>query len=156
MKKGLVAVMAVVLTMSLTSCGTKTTSGIEPISEVVEVSNTSKDELYVKANNWMVSAFNDAESVVQFADKESGTVTGKYYLSPITGASQYGPAQNAYAIINIQVKDNASKITVTPEKFEYMKGNLYTLYNEEDARMRINNLISSFENAMKKAEDTDW
>ncbi|WP_026935168.1 DUF4468 domain-containing protein [Christiangramia echinicola] len=147
---------AIALLFVFQSCGTRATSSIEPITKVVPVENTNKNDLYVRANNWMVSAFKNAESVVQFSDKESGTVTGKYYLSPITAANQYGPAQDAYAIINIQVKDEAGKITVTPEKFDYMKGNMYTLYNEESAKQKIENLITSFETAMLKPENKDW
>ena len=104
----------------------------------------------------MVEAFNDAKSVVQFTDKESGTITGKYYLSPIKAATQYGPRTDAYAIINIQVKDDASKITVTPEEFQYMKGNMYTLYKEEDAKNKINSLISSFEESIVEEDNSDW
>ena len=140
----------------LTSCGSLTTSDNTPVTKVVPVENTSKNELYVRANNWMVEAFNDAKSVVQFTDKESGTITGKYYLSPIKAATQYGPRTDAYAIINIQVKDDASKITVTPEEFQYMKGNMYTLYKEEDAKNKINSLISSFEESIVEEDNSDW
>ena len=40
----------------------------------------SKDENYVLANEWMVETFNNAESVIQFTDKESGTVRGNILL----------------------------------------------------------------------------
>ncbi|WP_107822016.1 DUF4468 domain-containing protein [Mangrovibacterium marinum] len=52
--------------------------------QVIEVPGT-KDELYVKANEWMVRSFNNAKSVIQFQDKEAGKIMGKYLLH---GSSQ--------------------------------------------------------------------
>lgn len=51
-------------------------------SHVVEI-NAEQNTLYVRANNWMVDQFQNADSVVQFADKESGTVSGRYMLGVI-------------------------------------------------------------------------
>ena len=42
-----------------------------------------KSKLYVMANEWMVQAFNNAESVIQFQDKEEGVIIGKYLLKSI-------------------------------------------------------------------------
>ena len=140
---------------SLQSCAVITTES-QPVSKVIQVENATKNDLYVKANNWMVSAFNDAESVVQFTDKESGTITGKYLLGTVSAASQYGPANRVFATIKIQVKDESTKITVTPESFRYAKGNIYTLYTEEDAISDVNNLIASYEEAIQKEENEDW
>ena len=125
----------------------------KPVTQVVEVDGYSQNELYVRANNWMIDAFNNAESVIQFSDKESGTITGKYLLGTVTQANQYGPANRVYATIKIQVKDNASKITITPESFTYAEGNMYTLYNEEKAKADVNALIASFEEGIKQKED---
>lgn len=155
MRKLLLLTVLTASFLSLQSCAVITTEG-QPVSRVIQVENAKKNELYVKANNWMVSAFNDAESVVQFTDKESGTITGKYLLGTVTAANQYGPANRAFAIIKIQVKDGSTKITVTPESFKYAKGNIYTLYTEEDAKSDVNNLIASYEEAIKKEEDNDW
>lgn len=104
----------------------------------------------------MVTAFNNADSVIQFTDKETGTITGKYLLGTISQANQYGPANRAFAIIQIQVKDGASKITITPDSFRYAKGNPYTLYTGENVEEDINALILSFEMAIKQKEDDDW
>ncbi|HBY66654.1 MAG TPA: hypothetical protein DEG69_02080 [Flavobacteriaceae bacterium] len=124
-----------------------------PVSEKTVNINGTQNELYVKANSWMVTAFSDAESVIQFTDKESGTVMGKYYLAPVS-LSGYG-AYGSYAIIKILVKDNAAKIEITPDKVTYMKGNTYNMYNEESAKQKIENVLTSFEEYMKN-EKTDW
>ena len=155
MRKLLLLPVLTILIMSLHSCAVVTTES-KPVSRVVNVEDATKSDLYVRANNWMVGAFNNAESVIQFTDKESGTITGKYLLGTITQASQYAGATRAFAIIQIQVKDGASKITITPDSFKYAKGNPYTLYTSEKAQEDINALMTSFEHAIKQKEDNDW
>lgn len=160
MKKILFVVPCIFVLLIVQGCssmyGTAATSNLDPVVKVVPVEDVSQNELYVRANNWMVGAFTDAKSVVQFSDKESGTITGKYYLSPITASTQYGAGTDAYAIINIQVKEGASKITITPETFQYMKGNMFTLYNEEVALGKMTSLVSSFEEDIQIEDKTDW
>ena len=155
MRKLIFLPVLTILILTFQSCAVITTES-KPVTKVVNVENTTQNELYVRANNWMVSAFNNAESVIQFSDKESGTITGRYLLGTITNANEYGPARRAYATIKIQVKDNASKITITPESFKYAKGNPYTLYTKEKADADINDLILSFEQNIILKEDTDW
>jgi hypothetical protein len=136
-------------------CASVTTQS-STIDKVVTIDGTKKNALYVKANNWMVQSFNSAKSVVQFTDKESGTISGRYLLGTVSAASEYGPARHVYAGIKIQVKDGASKITINPESFVYSKGNPYTLYTEENVERDVNALLVSFEKAMKNTDDSDW
>ena len=154
MKKATLLIAALCIAF-IQGCTTITTKGI-PVEKVITIENTKQNELYVRANNWMVDAFKDAESVIQFTDKESGNITGRYLLGTVVAANQYGPAQYAYATINIKVKDNASKIKITPEPFTYLQGNIYNLYSQENADNDINKLIVSFENAMNTVENNDW
>ncbi len=46
--------------------------------KVYEDLNSSQDDLYLKANEWIVGIFKDAKSVIQDTDKEKG-IEGKYY-----------------------------------------------------------------------------
>ena len=155
MKKLLPITIVLVTIFTLSSCAIITVPE-KPVTKTVEIPGKSKDQLYVDANNWMVSTFNNAESVIQFSDKEAGQITGKYMLSLVTAGTQYGPARYAYAIINVKVKDGASKITVTPQEFSYAKGNIYTAYSQEKMDVDINNLITDFEKGMKTEADENW
>lgn len=127
--------------------GCTATSQSVPVKSTVDIPSTDKNTLYVRANNWMVDAFKNAESVIQFSDKESGSISGRYFLATVYHGEQ------AYATIKVRVKDEAAKITVTPESFTYVKG---TVYTEEDAQHDIRRLINSFETSMKRAKDSDW
>jgi hypothetical protein len=64
----------------------------------------------------MVQTFGDAESVIQFTDKEAGVVKGKYIMKEGTiGTSPYSKSTQPYfSIITIRVKDQASRIEIVP------------------------------------------
>jgi hypothetical protein len=144
------------------SCGhfKSTQSNIIPVSKIVTINNVAKNELFVRANNWMISTFKDARSSIQFTDKENGTITGKYLLGTISKINIYNSDRHdsdryAYAIISIKVKEEASKITINPYAFHNSEGNPYPLYTEEDARLDIDELISSFEKFILESENND-
>lgn len=106
------------------------------------------------ANNWMIKVFKNANSVIQFTDKESGTITGRYLLGAITEGPRYEFATYVYALMKIQVKEGAAKIKIAPESFQYVKA--FTLYTREKAQKDIQLLMDSFEKAIKKEESSDW
>lgn len=83
---------------------------IEPVtgevaSLIVEIEDT-KDNLYLKANSWAVDIFVSAESVIEFHDKESGFIKGKYIFEVVDGVYFY----DVKTTITIQVKDGKAKI----------------------------------------------
>ncbi len=153
--KKIIVFLVLLVVLIIQGCAMITTKSV-PVDRVVKAENTSKEQLYVRANNWVVDTFNNAKSVIQFSDKESGTISGRYLLSTVVRANEYGPARYAYASIKIKVKDGATKITIKPESFTYAEGNMYTLYTEEDAKRDVNSLLGSFSNYMKKEEDENW
>lgn len=76
---------------------------------------TKHNSNYIKANEWMVTTFNNPKSIIQFSDKQAGIVKGKYIMFSGQEATQYTTAvKSYYAIITIRVKDNASKIEISP------------------------------------------
>lgn len=147
-------IFLVCATLFVHGCAIITTKSV-PVDRVVNLDNTSKDVLFFRANNWMVDALNNAESDIQFTDKDSGSISGRYLLGTVAYGHQYGPAVRAYATIKIRVKDGSTKITITPESFTYAKDSMFTLYTQEDATRDISALIDSFEKAMKKPEDNN-
>jgi len=106
------------LSIFLTSCAV--TTQIIPktaltTSAIVKNSNTTKNQLYITANDWMIDQFVNADSVLQFSDKEAGKLIGKYFLYGNTYTIYGQTADNRiFAKINITVKDNAAKIEISP------------------------------------------
>lgn len=140
----------------ITSCGSLSTTMLYPqeISEVIIIENTNKLDLFIRANNWMVETFNDAESVIQFTDKEGGIVTGKYLLHTKILGTQV-PREPIFAIIKIQVKDNAAKITIKPDQYVNNYNSLAggTSYPISQVNSDVNNLVILFKNYMKESID---
>lgn len=63
-----------------TMMGAKAAPEMRTFEKVIEISDKSKDQIYIKANGWFVETFNSAESVIEFQDKEAGKIMGKYVL----------------------------------------------------------------------------
>ncbi len=161
MKKFNIALALMFCSVLLTSCGgvySKTLLTPEAKRSVVNVPNVSQSDLFVMANNWMVENFTDAKSVVQYSDKEAGTVTGKYLLHTIiTGITSTSPdtENDIYAIIKIQTKDGAARIQVEPSQYV---NNFYPAlggksYPIDAANEDIMNLLHSFKVRMKQGPD---
>ncbi len=78
----------------------------------------SKNELSIIANKWMVGVFGSAKSVIQFSDKEEGIIIGKYNLHYAPEMYSNGvilrSGIEAYALIEISVKDNKTRIQIKP------------------------------------------
>jgi hypothetical protein len=148
MKKFLSLSVLVIMVISFQSCAISQFEGKDEV-RIVKIEHSNLNELYVRANNWMVETFNNAESVIQFSDKESGTISGRYLLGYLTQNSG-----RVFATIKIQVKDGAAKITVSPESFQYAVGMSY--YTGIDAENDVENLLNEFEQYMLQKEDNNW
>lgn len=149
--------LLLLLGITIISCGAiPQVSGPPPINKLVET-NLNKDDNYVRANEWMVEAFNNAESVIQFSDKENGIVKGKYILKPayISTSPYVASTPSKSAIITIKVKDNAAKITVdiSNETFHARTDKIYLTYTIFDAKKAIDALLVSFQHRMIEEED---
>lgn len=151
--------LALAMVLFSASCGitsnvTYVPVSMEPIERTFQVEG-SKDELYVKANNWMAETFISSKDVIQFTDKESGTVTGKCVLKNFQSfnalTSSWQTTGGLNAIIKIQVRDNASKITIDAQDFQEVHSSLNEgyRYTKEKAVEQINGLLDSYEAYLK-------
>ena len=157
MKKFVILSLILISVMVFQSCGSVKIIESKTSEKVINLDNKSQDDLYVRANTWMVEKFNNAESVIQFSDKPNGIVTGKYLLSSkgISGSGMSANWKNVYAVIKIQVKDNGAKITITPDNFGTYSMNAQA-YTAEQAKADIDLLINDFAESIGNTETTDW
>jgi len=131
---------------------------MEPIDRTINVEG-SQNNLFVKANNWMVEIFNSSKSVIQFSYKEAGVVTGRYLFKDFGSATVMGEIVDygeIYAIIKIQVKDGASKITIDADDFTeiHSKANENYRYTKEKAIQEIKSLIDNYEHYLKTTDNS--
>lgn len=149
-------IITVFLIVGLSSCIATQVSFKEDeyLSKVFEDTPGTKDELYLKANRWMVSAFNNAESVIQHNDKQEGAIIGKYLMSGTVSSGYMGVVTDTrvYAIVEIRLKDNKAKIDIKPQgSWRYGEMTVYD-YSKEQAIRDMNQLANSFHDALLKPE----
>jgi len=88
--------------------------------KVIEVPGVSASQLFAKTNVWAVGYFNKADSVIEFSDKESGVLSGKYIHSQVANA--FG-SNSVRSMFIIGVKDGKVRIELKP--LELMSLNAY-------------------------------
>jgi len=156
MKKLLFFSITIISLILLQSCAMNQYLTTTEKSKVVNVDGKTKNELYIRANTWMVETFTNAESVIQFSDKENGIVTGKYIMTTIITSTT--TRHGVYSMIKIQVKDGAAKITITPESYQN-NANVFAggiSYPLEKMNSDIDALINDFSKSIVETENTDW
>jgi len=152
MKKILLLIIAIT---TLQACVTTQTFKATDLTKAVilEDLNKTQNDLYITANEWMIDSFTSAEGVIQFSDKENGTLIGKYLIS-----GNYGTVLGSYidtriyGKITILLKDNRAKISIAPETD--INATSYTAIQE--IRANINNLALSFSNRIKNSNTNNW
>ena len=107
------------LVILLISCATTGTKVTEPVtySETIEVASVSQDDLYIRANMWFVDVFNNADSVIQFSDKESGVIKGKYIGDNVMVGIYICKISTT---ITVEVKDGRCRITFDNPQYQYI------------------------------------
>lgn len=128
----------------------------EYVSKIFEDTPGTKDELFLKANRWMVAAFNNAESVIQHSDKVEGVIIGKYLMSGTISSGYMGVVTDTrvYAIVEIRVKDSKAKIDIKPQgswRYDDSGMSVYD-YSKEKAIKDMNTLANSFHQSLLKQE----
>lgn len=102
----------------------------EPFSKVYEDLPGDRNQLFVKANEWMIKTFTSAESVVEFSDKEEGVLMGKYLMFGETRTGMYGVSSDTrvYAKIDIRIKDQRAMLTIEPMGEWYYDPSGFSIY----------------------------
>lgn len=98
-------------TIIVSSCGgiSPTYLNYKDYSAEKEIScNQPKQELFVAGYSWLVENFNSANNVIQYYDKETGVIIGRYLMAGNSVAGE------VFAVVSLRVKDNMTKIKVTP------------------------------------------
>lgn len=90
------------------------------LTNVIEVPNKSKDNIFIAAHSWFNASFNDGKSVIQMADKDSGVILAKGFLSGVgerTGFTK-SVSVSAYVIIRLDIKDSRVRLITSVQEYE--------------------------------------
>jgi len=109
------------------ACATSGTKVTEPVTyaEVVEVEDASQDALYTKANMWFVDAFRNADSVIQFSDKDSGVIKGKYVGDTVVTGIYICKLSST---ITVEVREGRYRISFDNPMYQYIGDALNGIY----------------------------
>lgn len=143
-------IYSILLILLMSSCGT-TLVTFPMVSESIDVPGT-KDEIYIRANQWMVRHFESAKNVIQFTDKEAGKIMGKYLMRSMIVRGKRDPV-DVYSLITISVKDNATKIEIEPMG-KWLYGHKGYNYKPETAQRVVRDLITDYRHYMVEKSST--
>lgn len=131
--------LAGVLSFGLVGCMTpmtQTQQVMPDISEVVDVPNKSKDKIFEDSKIWIAQSFKSANNVIQYADKDQGSIIGKGNIKyPCDGFIDCGAFgnDNVNFTIKIDAKDSKARIVisdVTRTNLTYVKGGVNNIGRE--------------------------
>jgi hypothetical protein len=149
--KKLAAVFGVVCfcVASCASLGSDVEGTVE-YNEVINVDGMSADDIYIKANMWFVDAFKNADSVIQFSDKGSGTIKGKYVSDLIiSGYQQYLTTTT----ITVEVREGRCRISFTDPSYKEYMVNGYGIrmggFNGGDKPVKAQLMVDNLQNEWK-------
>jgi hypothetical protein len=162
MIKNIIKCMILVVMMFLLFSCASVMPNIVPVSgevesKIIAVEGLTKDELYIKVNSWAVDAFNSAESVIEFQDKEAGIVKGKYSTDIVEGI-YYSRIKTT---LTVEVKEGKCLIRLSDPLTQFTGDALNGSYGGnraykpidtqavlDKAKIEWEGLIVSFESAM--------
>ena len=157
----LIGIICIFLFASCASTETFAISSFTPIQKVIEVPNVSSNDLFVRANNWMVNSFVNADSVIEYSDKDAGIIKGKFTNT----LTYFGGTVRSTTIITIETKENKARISFGLASVNMYNGygvnqgsaNNYTFgeKNQQALRAIWESTINDFENAIKQ-EAINW
>ena len=151
----------------LTGCasllGSDAAEELRSYEEIIEFPGISKNDLFTKTNAWFVDAFKSADSVIEYSDKEAGTVMGKWIYQYTEGVYSYA----VRSTISVDVKDGKVRLIFKDPYFKVLSNSLSgTTYvgqefvpqkkeagvNRTRAEWMI--MVEDFKNSVSK--NTDW
>lgn len=91
--------------------------------QVVDCGEQTKEQLYIILNYWVSNTFNDANSVIQLNDKESGCIIAQGFIEGIASHTGGGNSYkvNLKPIIKIDIKDKKIRVTYTVPYYDVDK-----------------------------------
>ncbi|MFX7021157.1 DUF4468 domain-containing protein, partial [Acinetobacter baumannii] len=129
-------IVATVISLGLVGCMTPMTStqqAMPEISQVIEVPNKTKDQIFEDSKIWIAQSFKSANNVIQYSDKSTGSIIGKGNIPyPCDGFIDCGAFGNDKVnfTIKIDTKENKARVTindVTRTNLTYVQGAIHNI-----------------------------
>lgn len=156
--KKLFALTAIV-GLALSGCAsTGTTTPVEPLTSyqrIVEIPNVKQDVIYENSRQWVAKNFRSANSVIQYQDKETGSIIGKGHMDlGCKGLACLAGTETVNFTLQIDAKDNRARvsftdldITTNPAPGTYAKPYTSKIFSESSksqVKKQLDDTINSF------------
>lgn len=75
------------------------------VSEIIDAPGLPRVQLYSDINSWMAERFVSWENVIQFQDKETGKIIGRFIV-------EFSEDSERYMTLNFDIRDDSFKMTM--------------------------------------------
>ncbi|EGQ8093351.1 DUF4468 domain-containing protein [Vibrio vulnificus] len=151
------------LALGLLGCQTTVYEPVE-VTQVVNVPNHPKSEIYNKTRQWFSQYFVSGDSVVDYEDKETGTIIGNAIAS--NGSDPFGLIKYDFEYnIRIDTKDN--KFRAVTKIVRHRNTDSSKTYDvlvvpdtrRDDAERKVGEIVKNIESYVldqKLSSEADW
>ncbi len=159
-------ILTAVMGLSLVGCMTPMTptqQAMPDITQVIEVPNKPKDQIFEESKIWIAQSFKSANNVIQYADKGTGSIIGKgnikYPCDSFIDCGAFGN-DNVNFTMKIDTKDNKARVVisdVTRTSLTYVQGGINNIGKEvpisivehqEKIATKLNGVIEQYKTAI--------
>ncbi|MDC5602471.1 DUF4468 domain-containing protein [Acinetobacter baumannii] len=166
--------LGVSLILGLTGCAgmpTPTDKPFTEVTQVVELPGQSKDKLFESSKIWMAKNFRSSNDVIQYADKNTGSIIGKgtiqYPCKGFMDCSAFGKDYIGFTL-KIDTKDNKARISFADLTWKSMpsvnagvvnRGGefpLRTVQMQAQVKEKIDSIIEQYKSDVVKQQADNW
>lgn len=133
-------------------------------SEVVELNGLNQSQAFDASKMWMAKVFTSANNVIQYADKENGTIIGKGNFSLKCPPDVKGMNCIAYTstraefTLKIEVKDQKARLTFSEI---HQAVNNYPFFEDKSKKIvdeQIRDMVKNYRTDVlsQKSQSNDW
>jgi hypothetical protein len=157
--KNVLSFLAALIILSLCRCAPPPKSGAPLEYTLVDSLSGTKDDLYVKAHEWLAKTFVSANDVIQMQDKDAGKLIGKGALSIQTdNGVLMGGVKTSYVryTLSITVKTGKYKCVIsdfTPDKNSPFVNNRNDSHYKAKVNIYGENLLADLKKYMHSKGD---
>lgn len=150
---------------------TPTQQAMPEVSEVIEIPNKTKDQIFESSKIWLAQSFKSANNVIQYADKETGSIVGKgniqYPCDGFLDCSAFGNDKINFTL-KIDTKDNKARVTlsdITRTNLTYVQGGLNSnigkevpitiIQHQQKIKAKLNNVIDQYKLSITSSKSVE-
>lgn len=134
---------------------TPTDKKMDDLIEIIDVPNKTKVQIFEDSRIWIAQSFKSANNVIQYADKDTGSIVGKgniaYPCDGFVDCGAFGKDKINFTI-KIDSKDNKARVTIsdiTRTNLTYVQGG----YNANIGKELPINLVEHQQKITMKLKD---